>query len=175
MGNDTWTYIWGSSIFTSSKAYLHLTGTRNVHPAYKWLWKSYCQPRRNFFFWLLLKDRVSTRAPLRRKNMELECYSCVHCLLDTDETLLHLFFHCPFALACWNTLGMANLVQPDVFQTLTAFRDHLQKPFLMEIIISMCWAIWSSRNDSIFRNIQHSLALCKFTFRKELALVKLRA
>ena len=42
MGNDTWTYICGSSIFTSSKAYLHLTGTRNVHPAYKWLWKSYC-------------------------------------------------------------------------------------------------------------------------------------
>ena len=155
MGNDTWTYIWGSSIFTSSKAYLHLTGTRNVHLAYKWLWKSYCQPRRNFFFWLLLKDRVSTRALLRRKNIELECYSCVHCLLDTDETLLHLFFHCPFALACWNTLGMANLVQPDVFQTLTAFRDHLQKPSGLPGMIASSGTfntLWPSASSHLERN-----------------------
>ena len=120
----------------------------------------------------LLKHRIST-ALLRRKNMALECYSCVLCLLD--ETLMHLFFHCPFALACWNTLWLAHLVESELLQTLAVFRDHLQRPFFMEIIISMCWAIWSSRNDNIFRSIQHSLASCKFIFRKGLALVKLRA
>jgi hypothetical protein len=31
------------------------------------------------------------------------------------------------------------------------------------------------RNDSIFMNLQHSVASCKYTFRKELALAKLRA
>jgi len=155
-GNDTWSYIWGSLMFTSSKAYLSLTGTRQVHAAYKWLWNSYCQPKRKFFFWLLLKDRLSTRALLKRRNMELESYSCVLCHFDTDETLMHQFFQCPFAMCCWNTLGLAPLIQDDLLDTLSAFRLHLQQPFFMEIIICMCWAIWTARNDNIFGNIQHS-------------------
>jgi len=49
-GNDTWSYIWGSNSFASSKAYLSLTGTRQVHLAYKWLWKSNCEPKRKNSF-----------------------------------------------------------------------------------------------------------------------------
>jgi hypothetical protein len=45
----------------------------------------------------------------------------------------------------------------------------------MEVFISMCWAIWTNRNDSIFRSIQHSFSSCTSILRKELALVKLRA
>jgi len=60
-GNDIWTYIWGSANFASNKAYLQLIGSKQVHQAYKWLWNSYCQPKRKFFFWLLLKDRLNTR------------------------------------------------------------------------------------------------------------------
>jgi hypothetical protein len=47
---DTWNYIWGSAVFTPSKAYGHLIGTRQVHPAFYWLWKSTCQKKRNIFF-----------------------------------------------------------------------------------------------------------------------------
>jgi hypothetical protein len=39
----------------------------------------------------------------------------------------------------------------------------------------MFWAIWSIRNDAIFRNQHHSLQSCKFIFKQELAWVKLRA
>jgi hypothetical protein len=42
--------------------------------------------------------------------------------LSLEETLLHLFFHCPFAVCCWNTLGLAPLIQYDLLDTLTAFR-----------------------------------------------------
>lgn len=84
-GNDIWTYIWGFALFASSKAYLNLRGTRQVHPVYTWLWNSCCQPKRKFFFWLLLKDRLSTHALLRRKNMELDNYNCVLCHLDTEK------------------------------------------------------------------------------------------
>lgn len=66
-GKDSWSYIWGTFQFTSKSAYLHLSSTRQVHPAFKWLWNSYCQPKRKFFFWLLLNDRLSTRELLRRK------------------------------------------------------------------------------------------------------------
>lgn len=85
-GNDTWSYIWDSSVFASSKANSHLTG-RHVHLAYKWLWNSSCQPRRKFFLWLLLKDRLSTCGLLKRRNMELESYSCVLCHFDTEKTM----------------------------------------------------------------------------------------
>jgi len=57
---DIWTYIWGSTAFTSSKAYSHRIGSRQVHPVYKWLWKSSCQNKRKVFFWLWLKDRLNT-------------------------------------------------------------------------------------------------------------------
>jgi hypothetical protein len=34
-GKDTWFYIWGSTIFSSRKAYRHLIGTCSVHPIFK--------------------------------------------------------------------------------------------------------------------------------------------
>jgi hypothetical protein len=38
---------------------------RQVHPGFKWLWKASAQKRHNVFFWLLLKDWLSTRNILR--------------------------------------------------------------------------------------------------------------
>jgi hypothetical protein len=102
--NDLWSYIWGSIQFASNGAYSHMSGVRQVHPVYSWLWKSSCQPKPKVFFRLLLKDRLNTRELLKRKNMALEYYSCVLCHQAPEESLLHLFLHCPFALACWNIL-----------------------------------------------------------------------
>lgn len=48
-GNDTWSYIWGTNQFTFKSAYLQPTGTRSVHLAFRWLWDSFCQPKRKFF------------------------------------------------------------------------------------------------------------------------------
>jgi hypothetical protein len=107
--------------------------------------------------------------------MALDSYDCPLCNLNSDETFMHLFFHCPFAMSCWNVLGLAPFIQPELLQTLSVFKDVIHQSFFMEIIISMCWAIWSARNDSIFRGFQHSVSSAKATFRREMALVKLRA
>jgi hypothetical protein len=40
---DTWNYIWGSTQYSSKKAYDHLLGSQQVHPAFGWIWKSSCQ------------------------------------------------------------------------------------------------------------------------------------
>lgn len=101
--NDIWSYKWGSSLFSTRKAYKHLLGSIAMSPVYNWLWKSSCQSKRKFFFWLFLKDRLSTREILRRRNMELPSYSCVLCFLNTEESLHHLFMDCPFArYSAWN-------------------------------------------------------------------------
>lgn len=73
---DRWSSLGGK--FSASKAYKFLIGHTQVHHAYKWLWKCSCQPKHKVFFWLLLKDRLSTRNILR-KNMHLDSYNCILC------------------------------------------------------------------------------------------------
>jgi hypothetical protein len=77
--DDKWTFILGSSHFSSSKAYKVLTGHSQVDPIFKWLWKTSCQSKHKVFFWLVLRDRLSTRNMLRRRRMHLEDYHCVLC------------------------------------------------------------------------------------------------
>lgn len=47
--------------------------------------------------WLLIKDRLSTRNILKRRNMALDSYNCVLCNDNIEETVEHLFLHCNFA------------------------------------------------------------------------------
>jgi hypothetical protein len=54
--------------------------------------------KENSFFWLVLQERLNTRALLKRKNMPLPDYSCVLCACGIEEELSHLLFHCPFSL-----------------------------------------------------------------------------
>jgi hypothetical protein len=67
------------------KAYTILIGPRQVHMCYSWLWKTSAQKKHKVFFCLFLKDRLSTRNILRRKNKELTSYDCVLCNLQTED------------------------------------------------------------------------------------------
>lgn len=109
-----------------------------VNPAF---WKCPSQPKHKVFFWLLLKDRLSTRNILRRRNMVIENYNCVLCNYSVEETLEHLFLHCDFAKQCWNLLGIdipTNSNFPDIVSILKA---RLQSEFFMVTIILMSWSI----------------------------------
>lgn len=65
---DVWFYTWGSHTFTTKKSYNHVMETCSAHPIFKWIWKSSCQHKHKVFFWLLSKDRVSTRNILKREK-----------------------------------------------------------------------------------------------------------
>jgi len=159
----------------SQKTYKHLSGHSPIHPAFKWLWNCSCQPKHKVFFWLLLKDRLSTRELLKRKNMVLQEYSCVLCNTSVDESLLHLFLHCPFSISCWAIINIQ--VDPNLgpFENLMSFRDQLHEPFFMEIIVLMCWVIWKARKDLIFRQINPNIHIAKQCFLDELQMLLLRA
>ena len=62
-------------------------GQTQIHPIYILLWKSKYQPKHRVFYWLWLKNRLNTRDMLRRRNMELDSYSCENCLWQREETL----------------------------------------------------------------------------------------
>ena len=91
-GVDTWMYIWGSSIFTSTKAYCQLRGRSWSHPIYKWIWKFSCQHNHKVFFWLLTHDRLSTSNILRRKHMHLPSHNCVLCSSNSEKNCSTSFF-----------------------------------------------------------------------------------
>jgi hypothetical protein len=108
--------------------------------------------------------------------MFLEDYNCVFCATSpTEESVTHLFLDCPFAQTCWASLGLLVPQSVDQFDTIVMFRTQLHCPFALEILITMCWSIWSIWNDLIFRGIQPSLQRCKAVFKREFAQVTLRA
>jgi hypothetical protein len=88
---DKWLCNASSSLFSSQNIYSHLMGNQWTHPIFTWLWKSKCQPKHKVFFWLLLKDRLNTRALLRQRAMLLDSYTYDNCILQVEETAIHLF------------------------------------------------------------------------------------
>lgn len=124
---DIWSYIQGAH-FSSSKAYKQLTGFAVVHPAYKWIWKSVVQHKHIVLIWLLLKNRLSTRAHLRMKNMVLPSYHCILCTDSVEESIEHLFMHCRFAQECWHILHLQVSGPNDPFQSFEDFRAQLDVP-----------------------------------------------
>ena len=107
--NDAWRLIWGAEELASSKYYLHCFRDMEADDAFTWIWKSKCTNKWKFFAWLLFTDRLNTRNMLRRRHYKLEgdVYTCLLCYSPPqEETVVHLFFRCPFATRCWDVIGM---------------------------------------------------------------------
>ncbi|RLM97793.1 ML domain protein isoform X2 [Panicum miliaceum] len=171
---DQWTYVWGNSIFTASRAYKEIIGHRAVHPFFLAIWKSKCQMKHKVFFWLLLRGRLSTRELLRRRNMDLESYTCDLCILQKIESVAHLFLRCNFAKACWASIGVRVITTRPLLNIFRQIKDKLQVPIYMEIIILMAWSIWTTRNDWIFKEIDPIVDSCKRHFMAEMFLLSHR-
>jgi len=106
--------------------------------------------------------------------MTLESYACEFCGQGVEESVNHLFLHCPFAQQCW---GMINLIVSDnagIAENCAAFKIQLNSQFFMVAFILMAWTIWKARNDIIFNNNQMGLQDCRIHFLKEVKLVGLR-
>lgn len=123
----------------------------------------------------VLKDRLSTRELLRRRNMELESYTCVLCNDSEEESIVHLFSTCTFAYHCWHSLGVQTSANLSPQQNLEMMRTQINKPFFMEVIILTSWAIWMSRNNKIFKNVPPSVQSCRAIFKMELSSLLWRA
>ena len=150
---DWWSYIWESRpFFSSSKAYRNL-GHAQVHHSFQWTWNSSCQNKHKVFFWILLKDSLSTRNILRRKIIFFHSYDCALFTNNSEETLEHLFLHCPFDVACWGLVDLQVPHQADIFLAVDSFKSQLHTPHFMNIVILLCWSIWLTRNDLIFQGL----------------------
>ena len=146
-----------------------------VPSSFTWLWKLKCTPRIKFFGWLLFVDRLNSRNMLRRRNLHIDSgYSCVMCNSGSEEDILHLFFDCPFAASCWQSLHIHWPDDPDIYAKLSFGRANSTHGFFKEIFPTAAWELWKLRNDKIFNNGNVSRRLCLLSFKKQVHLQLLR-
>lgn len=172
---DIWLYSWGNSKYSSQKAYKTMIGHQEVSPLFTWLWKSNNLGNHKFFFWHLLRDRLNTRNLLRRKNRNLDDYSCPLCSTGSEETCFHLFFECPFSQQCWTSIPIQWDLSLPPLDMIIAARSDFGSVIFREIFITACWIIWKTRNAVIFDNGQININRWKIQFHEELGLVCIKA
>lgn len=170
--SDVWKCVWGGC-FTSSKFYSFCFRNEQVDEVFTWIWKTKCNMKWKVFAWLLMVDRVNTRNMLKRRQFALanDDYSCMLCSTPPEETLVHLFYQCPFACACWSSLGIAWPASVDHFEIMHAGKRAWQGPMFMEVFIVAAWGIWKERNDKLFRGIPPSLHSWKARFKEDFGLL----
>jgi hypothetical protein len=69
---------------------------------YKFMWKAKIPLKVKTFLWLVLKDSILTRDVLSHRGGVCE-KKCLFC--GKNQTISHLFFHCPLARYIWNIIS----------------------------------------------------------------------
>ena len=92
---------------------------------------------------------------------------CVLCNLDGLEDTDHLFFSCPFAVSCWNKLGIHWNLQLDTSDWVLQAAQLFHTAFFMDFFIMAAWEIWNIRNSKIFDNGSPSLQLWVRRFKEQ--------
>jgi hypothetical protein len=122
---------------------------------YNFLWKSKLPQKIKIFFWLVVRNKILTKNNMKKRNWNgsLECYFC-----GVDESIDHLFFHCPIAKYMWRVIQVALNLRLIPNSISNIYNNWLCKPKdkTANLVLFGCgalfWAIWRTRNDWCFGN-----------------------
>ena len=151
------------------------TDPLQVPRIFKILWSSKCTQKIKFFTWLLLVDRLNTKTMLLRRHFHVQPNAhCIMCNNSSEEDIDHLFFTCPLAVSCWNSLSIQwSLAPPICDRILSAIHNH-SLPLFMEIFMIAAWELWNLRNSKIFDNGRATRSLWMHNFKAQAHLQLLR-
>jgi len=87
---------------------------------------------------------------------------CVFC--DSEESIDHLFFDCPFARLVWRVIHFTFNIPPpanvtNMFGNWLNGVDKKNKAYVRVGICALVWAIWNCRNDLVFNKNQNAHSL----------------
>lgn len=158
---NSWSYIWGNGHYCSSKFYNFLFQGLSASTPFKGIWKSRCVMKLKVFAWLLLMDWLNTKNMLQRGHVYTGSdIFCVLCQQHMEETIMHLFFTCPFSQACWAVLNIHwNLLQ-DMCLMVQEAKQLFMQPFFMEIFIIATCLLGISGSREMGKYFKISSHLC---------------
>lgn len=126
-------YAWllnPSGEYSSKSGYLalHLEATSisrtlNIPYDFNWfksVWNTHLLPKIQLFLWKVLQNAIPTGDDLQRREV-LSNTICVRC--GSQETTLHLFFHCDFAKQIWRHTAWSSEFDAD---SVISFGSELQ-------------------------------------------------
>lgn len=101
------------------------------------------------FLWRFCRNTMPVRYLIRGRGIVVPIY-CPMCTGDVEH-LLHLFFDCDFAKACWQNVGL-NF---DMWSVENAAEWLLEKlstesSEVLTKIATVLWGVWFARNKKIF-------------------------
>jgi hypothetical protein len=114
------------------------------------------QPRVKIFAWRLLRLALGTASRIHRNIPSIE-ETCSRCGLVENEA--HLFFECSFANAVWfaSTLGLRTHALPSsgrgIHLQISSIMQQAPSQATANLIFSIMWCLWKSRNDHRFNKI----------------------
>ncbi|KAF8712024.1 hypothetical protein HU200_028854 [Digitaria exilis] len=106
--------------------------------------------------------------------MQLDSHNCVLCVENVEEDIMHLFFECPFAGACWIYLDIHWDTSLDFQTMLLRARERFDSVIFTEVVIMAMWALWTHGNSIIFYDGFLSFAWWRKTFFEGMKAVTLR-
>jgi hypothetical protein len=127
---DSW--AWGQSgTYTTAAGYkaLQITKDNSRPPAFwKLVWDKLALPKVNFFFWMLVQNKLLTGDNLEKRKIAGP-HRCALCR-SNSETTQHLFLECNFAKEVWR-LSLLDLQIPAFHRTQSMLGSPLGSIFIL--------------------------------------------
>lgn len=149
-------------LLTTKNLYLAECGSLPPCPNWKFFWENKAPLKIQFFAWLLVRERLSTKRNLHKKTI-VPTPMCDLCHLG-DETASHLCLHCPFAMEFWTSLNI-HLSIPTIVGVSTLLPPPMIPAKHSRVFYLLCfWNLWNHRHDVVFRrediSLRHLLTKC---------------
>uniref|UniRef100_A0A803R596 Reverse transcriptase zinc-binding domain-containing protein n=1 Tax=Cannabis sativa TaxID=3483 RepID=A0A803R596_CANSA len=121
------------------------------HRFWNKLWSLKVPPKTKDLVWRAASNCLATKVNLCIKKV-LTDNKCPLCGVFA-ETELHLLVSCQFAWACWEFSGFnAADRNPVSLLSWLSFNAARMDDEKLSRVVMLCWAIWSARNDFLWKN-----------------------
>ena len=151
----TGTYSTRSGYFSASKKVKEQS--TNTDDNFNWIrevWRHKCSPKLRLFLWSIINNALPLGENLQKRGI-LSATNCTKC--NEQETKMHIFFTCPFAMEVWKSIPLRNAVHiaagMDFKEALLRFKDAVCLPptgIVGSILPWVLWSLWTSRNALLF-------------------------
>lgn len=123
------------------------------------LWSIPTIPKVCHFIWRTVRIWNATKENLFRRKC-ISSHLCLICGVEA-ETIEHVLFRCSWVVAVWFGSGLTYWVQEQWTNTVDKWVEEIlcgslakeAEPEVVSLLFQTCWAIWKTRNDSIFNGV----------------------